>query len=176
MNLVFNYILQNFQLSLDAFKESNRYILGPPAATVFINDGAPPVIFLILLGLGLVVSAGAVALIGKIFFSLFNSTFLTELLYLLSFKQKILILVTAMLDTLRETINNSEPSGIPNITNNLINNVEVVQPSLEMSMGSPTNPGGTEAPTDPATEAPTGPVGECQILPHYGNTGCGNFK
>ena len=41
-----------------------------------------------------------------------------------------------MLDTLRETINNSEPSGIPNITNNLINNVEVVQPSLEMSMGS----------------------------------------
>ena len=41
-----------------------------------------------------------------------------------------------MLDTLRETINNSEPSGIPNITNNLINNVEVVQPYLEMSMGS----------------------------------------
>ena len=41
-----------------------------------------------------------------------------------------------MLDTLRETINNSEPSGIPNITNNLINNVEVVQPTLEMSMGS----------------------------------------
>ena len=41
-----------------------------------------------------------------------------------------------MLDTLRETINNSEPSGIPNITNNLINNVKVVLPSLEMSMGS----------------------------------------
>ena len=41
-----------------------------------------------------------------------------------------------MLDTLRETINNSEPSAIPNITNNLVNNVEVVQPSLEMSMGS----------------------------------------
>ena len=41
-----------------------------------------------------------------------------------------------MLDTLRETINNSEPFGIPNITNNLINNVEVVQPTLEMSMGS----------------------------------------
>jgi hypothetical protein len=41
---------------------------------------------------------------------------------------------------------------------------------------SPTNPGGTEAPTDPGTEAPTGPVGECQILPHYGNTGCGDFK
>ena len=41
-----------------------------------------------------------------------------------------------MLDTLRETINNSEPFGIPNITNNLINNVEVVQPTLDMSMGS----------------------------------------
>ena len=78
-----------------------------------------------------------------------------------------------MLDTLKETINNSEPSGIPNIINNLINNVKVVQPSLEMSMGSS---GGTEAPTDPGTEAPTGPVGECQILPHYGNTGCGDFK
>ena len=50
-------------------KESNRYLLGPPAPTVFINDGAPPVIFLILLGLGLVVSAGAVALIGKILFT-----------------------------------------------------------------------------------------------------------
>ena len=49
-------------------------ILGPPAPTVFINDGAPPVIFLILLGLGLVVSAGAVALIGKIF-SAFYSNF-----------------------------------------------------------------------------------------------------
>ena len=41
-----------------------------------------------------------------------------------------------MLDTLKETINNSEPFGIPNITNNLINNVEVDQPNLEMSMGS----------------------------------------
>ena len=41
---------------------------------------------------------------------------------------------------------------------------------------SPTNPGGTEAPTDPGTEAPTGPVGECQILPHCGNIGCGHFK
>ena len=41
---------------------------------------------------------------------------------------------------------------------------------------SPTNPGGTEAPTDPGTEVPTGPVGECQILPHYGHTGSGNFK
>ena len=30
---------------------------------------------------------------------------------------------------------------------------------------SPTNPGGTEAPTDPGTEAPTGPVGEYQLLP-----------
>ena len=111
-------------------------ILGPPAPTVFINDGAPPVIFLILLGLGLVVSAGAVALIGMLFFPPFTSTFLKELLYVLGFNQKILILVTAMLDTLREAINNSEPSAIPNITNNLVNNVEVVQPSLEMSMGS----------------------------------------
>ena len=41
---------------------------------------------------------------------------------------------------------------------------------------SPTNPGGTEAPTDPGTEAPTGPVGECQILPHHGNKGCEHFK
>ena len=41
-----------------------------------------------------------------------------------------------MLDTLRETINNLEPSEIPNITNNLINNVEVVQPTLEMLIGS----------------------------------------
>ena len=143
MNLIFYYILKNFQLTpYLCIIESNQYILGPPAATVFINDGAPPVIFLILLGLGLVVSAGAVALIGKIFFSLFNSTFLTELLYLLSFNKKILILVTAMLDTLRETINNLEPSAIPNITNNLINNVEVVQPSLEMSMGSSDSGGG----------------------------------
>ena len=47
-----------------------------------------------------------------------------------------------MLDTLRETINNSEPSAIPNITNNLVNNVEVVQPSLEMSMGSSDSGGG----------------------------------
>jgi hypothetical protein len=47
-----------------------------------------------------------------------------------------------MLDTLRETINNSEPSEIPNITNNLINNVEVVQPSLEMSMGGDSSGGG----------------------------------
>ena len=47
-----------------------------------------------------------------------------------------------MLDTLREAINNSEPSAIPNITNNLVNNVEVVQPSLEMSMGSSGSGGG----------------------------------
>ena len=47
-----------------------------------------------------------------------------------------------MLDTFRETINNSEPSAIPNITNNLVNNVEVVQPSLEMSMGSSGSGGG----------------------------------
>ena len=72
----------------------------------------------------------------RFFVSLFNSTFLTELLIFEVLSKKTLILVTAMLDTLRETINNSEPSGIPNITNNLINNVEVVQPSLEMSMGS----------------------------------------
>ena len=70
------------------------------------------------------------------FFPPFTPTFLKELLYILSFNTKILILVTAMLDTLREAINNSEPSAIPNITNNLVNNVEVVQPSLEMSMGS----------------------------------------
>ena len=72
----------------------------------------------------------------RFFVSLFNSTFLTELLIFEVLSKKTLILVTAMLDTLRETINNSEPSGIPNITNNLINNVKVVQPSLEMSMGS----------------------------------------
>ena len=88
------------------------------------------------------VSAGAVALIGMLFFPPFTSTFLKELLYVLGFNQKILILVTAMLDTLRETINNSEPSAIPNITNNLVNNVEVVQPSLEMSMGSSGSGGG----------------------------------
>ena len=88
------------------------------------------------------VSAGAVALIGKILFFALSFNFSQRIIDLLNFKQKIMILVTAMLDTLRETINNSEPSGIPNITNNLINNVEVVQPSLEMSMGSSGSGGG----------------------------------
>ena len=65
----FNFLLHTEEFSTYSICviESNQYILGPPAPTVFINDGAPPVIFLILLGLGLVVSAGAVALIGKIF-------------------------------------------------------------------------------------------------------------